>query len=110
VTDVRRRDPVYVRFFEGWTGAGVLVAAYVAAEVLSYVVGRFPGLVVFLAWNVVMGPLLAILVIAMTFRTVPMASSLWQRLSILSSIAVPVGIILLTLTRGHGVARFFGLG
>ena len=101
----------YFSFFEGWRGAGMLVGAYAAAELASYTLGRLPGLFLFLAWNVIFGPMIALLVIVMTLRASVLAtSSVWRRLIIVSSIAVPVAIILITLTGGRGVARFFGLG
>ena len=99
------RDPLYVRFFEGWTGAAVLAASYVVAQVLWYVLGGYAGLLAFLVWNVVLGPLLMLLVTSLTVRAALTATSLSRRLVVLSSLAVPAVIILLTL---RAVARFFG--
>src|SRR5829696_4093016 len=77
--------------FEGWTGAGMLVAVYVAAEFFAYSLGgSAAALYVFLAWNLAAGPLLTVLITVMTLRaSVLPDTSVWRRLVILSSLAVP---------------------
>jgi hypothetical protein len=98
--------------FEGWAGARTLVIAYAAAEFASYSIGKGLGLFLFLAWNMLSGPSVAVLVTVMTIRAAFLASTTVRRLVILSSISVPVGIILLTvytIAGGRGLVRFLGL-
>ncbi len=105
----RPPDPHYP-FFEGWTGARTLIVVYIAAEFVSYTVGAFAGLYLFLLWNLAAGPVLTLLITIMTLRAATLRGvPIWRRLVILSSLAVPLGIFFLTFTGGRGVARFFSL-
>jgi hypothetical protein len=90
----------------GWRGSTLLLAAYVALEAGSRVVGGDWGAFVYVTCHFVVMPILSVGMILMTVRmALRSEGTAWARIATFSSVVVPTAIIALAVSGEPGLAH-----
>lgn len=100
----------WMTWVSGWRGAAILGLIYVAGDVLTIGIGGNIGSFLFVTWHFIVAPLLAVSAIVFTLRTACGSGlSPARRILTLSSVAIPLMILLIAFRGDPGVARWLNI-